>query len=111
MINPYILPKLPEDKQYALIFGYVIDVKDRGGVNMLLFKQDTMDPSSKLISIAAWGLEEGQQGTDMRQMTMDCKGRFAFCLVMIRPKEKDGKLYTNYDLKYIVKAPLQTRSA
>ncbi len=107
MVNPYILPKQPEDKQYALICGYVIAVKDRGNVNMLLLRKDTMDSSSELISIAAWGLAEGQHGADMREMTMDCKGRFVFCIVMIRPKVKDGKVYNNYDLKYIVKAPQQ----
>ena len=41
MINPV---KLTEGKQYAIIQGYVIDVRDRGDANMLLFKKDTMDP-------------------------------------------------------------------
>ena len=49
MINPV---KLTEGKQYAIIQGYVIDVRDRGDANMLLFKKDTMDPSSKLLSVA-----------------------------------------------------------
>lgn len=37
MINPY---KLTDGKKYAVIQGYVIDVKDRGDANMVLFKKD-----------------------------------------------------------------------
>ena len=70
MVNPY---KLTDGRKFALIQGYVIDVKDRGDVNMLLFKKDTQDPSSKLISVAAWALAEGQSGADMREMTKDTK--------------------------------------
>ena len=51
MINPY---KLTEGKKYAVIQGFVIDVKDRGDANMVLFKKDTHDPSSKLVAVAAW---------------------------------------------------------
>ena len=72
MVNPY---KLTDGRKLALIQGYVIDVKDRGDVNMLLFKKDTQDPSSKLISVAAWALAEGQSGADMREMTKDTKGK------------------------------------
>ena len=58
MINPYIIAADEKDK--AIIFGYVIDVKDRGDSNMLLFKKDTMDPSSDIIAVAAWGAVPGQ---------------------------------------------------
>ena len=78
MVNPY---KLTDGRKLALIQGYVIDVKDRGDVNMLLFKKDTQDPSSKLISVAAWALAEGQSGADMREMTKDTKGKFVVCIV------------------------------
>ena len=90
MVNPY---KLTDGRKLALIQGYVIDAKDRGDVNMLLFKKDTQDPSSKLISVAAWALAEGQSGADMREMTKDTKGKFVVCVVKVRDKEKDGKLY------------------
>ena len=104
MINPYIIAADEKDK--AIIFGYVIDVKDHGDANMLLFKKDTMDPSSEIIAVAAWGAVPGQNcSIDMREMTMDCKGRFCVCVCNIRPKEKDGKIYNNYDLRYIIKAP------
>ena len=59
MVNPY---KLTDGRKLALIQGYVIDVKDRGDVNMLLFKKDTQDPSSKLISVAAWRLQKDRAG-------------------------------------------------
>ena len=96
MINPY---KLTDGKKYAVIQGYVIDVKDRGDANMVLFKKDTHDPSSKLVAVAAWALSEGQTGADLREMTM------------VREKMKDGKMYENYDLIYIVKPPEQKKSA
>ena len=108
MVNPY---KLTDGRKLALIQGYVIDVKDRGDVNMLLFKKDTQDPSSKLISVAAWALVEGQSGADMREMTKDTKGKFVVCVVKVRDKEKDGKLYENYDLTYIIKPPMQKQTA
>ena len=83
MINPYIIAADEKDK--AIIFGYVIDVKDRGDSNMLLFKKDTMDPSSDIIAVAAWGAVPGQNcSIDMREMTMDCKGRFCVCVCNIR---------------------------
>jgi len=105
MINPYIIPN--DEKGKAIIFGYVLDVKDKGDCNMLLFKKDTMDPSSEIISVAAWAPVPGQNSTiDMREMTNDVKGRFVVCICKIRTREKDGKLYQNYDLKYIIKAPL-----
>lgn len=47
----------------------------------------------------------------MYEMTKDLKGRFVVCIVSIRTKEKDGKKYENYDLKYIAKAPLNSKSA
>lgn len=104
MINPYIIAADEKDK--AIIFGYVIDVKDRGDSNMLLFKKDTMDPSSDIIAVAAWAPVPGQSSSiDMREMTMDCKGRFCVCVCNIRQKEKDGKMYNNYDLRYIIKSP------
>ena len=66
MINPYIIAADEKDK--AIIFGYVIDVKDRGDSNMLLFKKDTMDPSSDIIAVAAWGAVPGQNcSIDMRE--------------------------------------------
>ena len=108
MVNPY---KLTDGRKLALIQGYVIDVKDRGDVNMLLFKKDTQDPSSKLISVTAWALAEGQSGADMREMTKDTKGKFVVCIVKVRDKEKDGKLYENYDLTYIIKPPMQKQTA
>lgn len=108
MTNPY---KLVDGKKYAVIQGYVIDVKDRGDVNMVLFKKDTLDPSSKLISVAAWGLAEGQSGADLREMTMDIKGKFVVCIVKVREKVKDGKLYENFDLAYIIKPPAQKQPA
>lgn len=106
MINPYIFPSQPEGKEFGLIAGYVVAVKDKGDSNMLLFKKDTMDQSSNLVAVAAWGLKEGQSGSDMRKMTADLKGRFVVCYVLARKKIKDGKVYTNYDLKYIIKAPI-----
>ena len=70
MINPV---KLADGKQYAIIQGYVIDVRDRGEANLLLFKKDTMDPASQLLSVAAWALAEGQSGYDLQAMTYDLK--------------------------------------
>lgn len=105
MRNPYILPLLPGGKQYAIIQGYVVAVKDRGDVNMILLRQDTMDSKSKLISVAAWALADGQSGTDKKEMAADLKGRFVVCIAGRRLKEKDGKVYENYDLKYLIKAP------
>ena len=104
MVNPL---ELADGKQIGIIFGYVIAVKDKGDANMLLFKKDTTDPSSELISVAAWALAEGQSGADMYEMTKDLKGRFVVCVVGIRQKIKDGKSYTNYDLKYLIKPPLK----
>lgn len=104
VINPYIISGNEKDK--AIIFGYVIDVKDRGDSNILLFKKDTTDPSSELIAVAAWAADPGQKNTvDMRKMTGDLKGRFVVCICRVRPKEKDGKNYNNYDLQYIIKSP------
>ena len=44
-------------------------------------------------------------------MTMDLKGKFVVCIVKVREKMKDGKMYENYDLIYIVKPPEQKKSA
>lgn len=104
MINPF---ELVDGKNYGIIFGYVIAVKDKGDVNMLLFKKDTTDPSSDLIAVAAWAPAEGQSGVDMYEMTKDLKGRFVVCVVGIRQRIKDGKTYQNYDLKYLIKPPLK----
>lgn len=110
MINPYKVSG--DDKERAIIFGYVLDVKDRGDSNILLFKKDTTDPSSPLISVAAWAAMPGQNTTvNMREMTADVKGRFVVCICTIRTREKDGKLYENYDLRYIIKAPLPKEAA
>ena len=57
MINPY---ELKDERALGLIQGYVIDVKDKGDCNMLLFKKDTMDRASDLISVAAWAPQAGQ---------------------------------------------------
>lgn len=104
MINPYIISGNEKDK--AIIFGYVIDVKDRGDANILLFKKDTTDPSSGLIAVAAWAADPGQKNTvDMRKMTENLKGRFVVCICKVRQKERDGKNYSNYDLQYFIKAP------
>ena len=111
MRNPYVLPGLPEGKQYAIIQGFVIAVKDRGDANMILFREDTMDTQSPLVSVAAWGLSEGQSGTDMKAITEDLKGKFVVCVVGIREKEQDGKVYRNYDLKYIVRTPQNRNTA
>ena len=59
MVNPY---KLTDGRKLALIQGYVIDVKDRGDVNMLLFKKDTQDPSSKLTQLRRGRLQKGRAG-------------------------------------------------
>ena len=44
-------------------------------------------------------------------MTKDTKGKFVVCIVKVRDKEKDGKLYENYDLTYIIKPPMQKQTA
>ena len=103
MINPY---ELKDERALGLIQGYVIDVKDKGDCNMLLFKKDTMDRASDLISVAAWAPQAGQDTPDMKAMTDDVKGKFIACIVIIRKKEKNGKLYTNYDRKYLIKPPV-----
>lgn len=103
MINPY---ELKDERALGLIQGYVIDVKDKGDCNMLLFKKDTMDRASDLISVAAWAPQAGQDTPDMKAMTDDVKGKFIACIVIIRKKEKNGKLYTNYDMKYLIKPPV-----
>ena len=51
-------------------------------------------------------MKEGQSESDMRKMTAGLKGRFVVCYVLARKKIKDGKVYINYDLKYIIKAPI-----
>lgn len=102
MLNPYYLD---EKKEKAIIIGYVIDIKDKGDANMLLFKQDTMDSSSEILAVAAWAPKEGQTNTDFKKMTDDVKGRFVVCVVKIRKKAVNGKLYTNYDLQLIIKPP------
>ena len=102
MINPY---DLTDSRQLALIQGYVIDVKDKGDVNMLLFRKDTTDGNAGIVSVAAWAASEGQDSPNMKKMTDDLKGAFVVCIVFVREKEKDGKLYTNYDLKYFVRLP------
>ncbi len=102
MVNPY---ELNDERKLGIIQGFVIDVKDKGDCNMLLFKKDTMDRDSGLISVAAWAPQEGQDTPNMKEMTDDVKGKFIACVVIIRKKEKDGKLYTNYDMKYLIKPP------
>ena len=57
MVNPY---DLTDSRQLALIQGYVVDVKDKGDVNMLLFRKDTTKGDGGLISVAAWAAGEGQ---------------------------------------------------
>ena len=91
MINPY---ELKDERALGLIQGYVIDVKDK------------MDRASDLISVAAWAPQAGQDTPDMKAMTDDVKGKFIACIVIIRKKEKNGKLYTNYDMKYLIKPPV-----
>ena len=91
MINPY---DLTDSRQLALIQGYVVDVKDKGDVNMLLFRKDTTKGDGGLVSVAAWAVGEGQDTPDMKKMTDDLKGTFVACIVIVRKKEKDGKLYT-----------------
>ncbi len=110
MINPYIIGADEKDK--AIIFGYVLDVKDKGDSCVLLFKKDTMNPSSEIIGVAAWAPVEGQSSSvDMREMVLDCKGRFVVCVCKVRPKERDGRMYQNYDLRYIIKAPIPKEAA
>lgn len=104
MVNPY---ELKDERDLGLIQGYVIDVRDKGNCNMLLFKKDTLDRESDLISVAAWAAQEGQNSPDMKKMTDDLKGKFVACIVIIRKKEKDGKLYTNYDMKFLIKPPAE----
>ena len=107
MVNPYDLTDL---RQLALIQGYVVDVKDKGDVNMLLFRKDTTKGDGGLISVAAWAAGEGQDTPDMKKMTDGLKGTFVACVVIVRKKEKDGKLYTNYDLKYLIRPPKEKAS-
>jgi hypothetical protein len=107
MVNPY---DLTDSRQLALIQGYVVDVKDKGDVNMLLFRKDTTKGDGGLISVAAWAAGEGQDTPDMKKMTDGLKGAFVACVVIVRKKEKDGKLYTNYDLKYLIRPPKEKAS-
>mgnify|MGYP005799473095 FL=1 len=107
MINPY---ELSDQRKLALVQGYVIDVKDKGDVNMLLFRKDTTKGDAGIISVAAWAAAGGQDSPDMKKMTDDLKGTFVVCIVIVREKEKDGKLYTNYDLKYFVRPPKEKAS-
>ena len=106
MKNPFELAT--DGRSYGIISGYVVDVKDKGDKNILLFRKDTTDKSSDLVAVAAWGLAEGQTGPDLYGMTKDLKGRFVVCVVNIREKFYDGKKYTNYDLKFFVKTPQNT---
>lgn len=48
--------------------------------------------------------------THMKKMTDGLKGAFVACVVIVRKKEKDGKLYTNYDLKYLIRPPKEKAS-
>lgn len=107
MINPY---DLTDSRQLALIQGYVVDVKDKGDANMLLFRKDTTSGESGVISVVAWAAGEGQDTPDMKKMTDDLKGTFVACIVYVRKKEKDGKLYTNYDLKFLIRPPKEKAS-
>ena len=107
MVNPY---DLTDSRQLAPIQGYVVDVKDKGDVNMLLFRKDTTKGDGGLISVAAWAAGEGQDTPDMKKMTDGLKGAFVACVVIVRKKEKDGKLYTNYDLKYLIRPPKEKAS-
>ena len=66
MINPY---DLTDTRHLALVQGYVVDVKDKGDVNMLLFRKDTTKGDAGLISVAAWAAGEGQDSPDMKKMT------------------------------------------
>lgn len=110
MNNPCIIPADGSEK--AIVAGYVISIKDHGDHNILLFKEDTMDSGSKLVPVAAWGSAPGQStGIDMQKITNDIKGRFVVCLCKVRKKEKDGKMYTNYDLQYIFKSPRNQKTA
>ena len=85
MVNPY---DLTDSRQLALIQGYVVDVKDKGDVNMLLFRKDTTKGDGGLISVAAWAAGEGQDTPDMKKMTDGLKGAFVACVVIVRKKEK-----------------------
>ena len=105
MVNPYVIGMSKDGKPLALVLGYVLGVKDKGNVNMLLFKKDNTDPESEVISVAAWGLSDGQHGADMREMTKDLKGRYVACVVTIRKKVRDGKTYETCDLEFLVKPP------
>lgn len=77
MVNPY---DLTDSRQLALIQGYVVDVKDKGDVNMLLFRKDTTKGDGGLISVAAWAAGEGQDTPDMKKMTDGLKGAFVACV-------------------------------
>lgn len=43
--------------------------------------------------------------------TAELRDKFVVCIVKVRDKEKDGKLYENYDLTYIIKPPMQKQTA
>lgn len=105
MKNPFELAT--DGKSYGIISGYVVDVKDNGNRNILLFRKDTTDKSSDLVAVAAWALAEGQTGPDLYGMTKDLKGRFVVCVVNIREKTFEGKKYRNFDLKFLIKMPRQ----
>ena len=107
MINPY---DLTDSRQLALIQGYVVDVKDKGDVNMLLFRKDTTKGDGGLVSEAAWAVVEGHDTPDMKKMTDVLKGTVVDGIFIVRKKEKDGKLYTNYDLKYLIRPPKEKAS-
>lgn len=107
MVNPY---ELTDSRPLALIQGYVLDIKDKGNANMLLFRKDTTGKEPGIVSVAAWAAGEGQDTPDMKKMTDDLKGTFVACIVVVRKKEKDGKLYTNYDLKYLIRPPKEMAS-
>lgn len=102
MINPY---ELKDERALGLIQGYVIDVKDKGDCNMLCSRK-TQGIGLRPVSVAAWAPQAGQDTPDMKAMTDDVKGKFIACIVIIRKKEKNGKLYTNYDMKYLIKPPV-----
>lgn len=82
----------------------------QNALDMLLFRKDTTKGDSGIISVAAWAAGEGQDTPDMKKMTNDLKGTFAACVVIVRKKEKDGRLYTNYDLKYLIRPPKEKAS-
>ena len=108
MVNPY---DLTDSRQLALIQGYVVDVKDKGDVNMLLFRKDTTKGDGGLISVAAWAAGEGQDTPDMKKDDGWLEG--SLCCLRChcsQERKKDGKLYTNYDLKYLIRPPKEKAS-